>query len=338
MIDIEHLPRHDFLNYCKNCLLDIVAFADKNHLTKATISFKTEEDKQQYQKACIIQGEDTLTWLLTNDYKETAYELCYKHLFFSLVVDFSNYYISSIESAFNNNINVAWALLRKPLQETLAYIEWLYVDREELLKLMLEGEKPEKYEILRLKDKIKKHIDEIRTPESAEIDMYEFRYSYNTEFTINGILQATNHLITSRPALKTAPSGLNFIFPDKESVDRNIGFYYTTTPYVMLYAMEIITKMFSDIANLTEYTVLINDTNLKLKNLAALPTTYDKAKELLSLNDICIYCPRCGRKFNSDKVWFTFANKFFRCKRCFKKIQTNGYLFDFDDISFVTKQ
>lgn len=214
-------------------------------------------------------------------------------------------------------------------------MEWLYVDRDELLTLMLSSDKTDSYEIIRKKDKIRKHIEHICPSNVAEpLDMYKFRYSYKDELTLNGILQATNHLVTSGPALKTSPSGLNFIFYDDEMRHRNIGFYYTAIPYVLKYTLDLVMKMFGEIAELSDYTMLLNMVNSTLKSLQ-MDSKYKDMKQLLNLDQIAVFCPKCGYKHNSDEMWVQFAYDHFECENCHNKISTYQFLFDFEDITFT---
>ncbi len=314
----------------------MLEYSDEKKLSNTFIDFKCENDRMLFKEYCDNNGKNTEGWLKNNGYKDVLYESYYKYLFFSLIGGFCNYYNASIDLVAYGNINAAWALLRKPLQETLAYLEWLYVDKNELIALMMEENDVTKYEIIKKKDKIAENIKKIQSGEVSKIiDMFEFRYSRKEELTLNGILQATNHLITTRQKLKTSPSGLNFIFPDDKIIERNIGFYYTSIPYVMLYTMNIVNLMFNDIAVLNSYTRIINEMNLKLKNLMAIPADFKKVKELLPIAEVPIFCPRCGKMHESDKAWFYFINGTFKCNRCFKKINTNKLIFDYEKINFV---
>ena len=117
-----------------------------------------------------------------------------------------------------------------------------------------------------------------------------------------------------------------------EIYQRNVGFYYTSIPYVMFYTMDVITKIFIDIAKLGEYTVSINKYNLALKNLYAAHTSFDKVKTLLNSDEMYLFCSRCGKKHNSDLDWIKFTQNRFRCRRCFKKLNTNTMIFDFEDV------
>lgn len=337
-ISEEFLPFNNFLNYCRRCLMDMVEYADKHELKKEPIHYRSDNDRKCVEKIFKSKVEDTDKWLINNGYKDVIYNFYYKHLFISLLVDFFNYYSASLDMAFSRNINVAWALLRKPFQETLAYIEWLYVDKDELLTLMIEGNDVNSYEIMRDKNKIRKHINLIRPYNtSCPLDMFEFRYSYKERETLNGMFQATNHLITTSPVLKTFPSGLNFVFTNDETFYRNTGLYYTSLPYIMEYAMEVIMKIFGDIAELSDYTVTINYLNMMLKAFQVISYSdgYEKIKELLDLENTYVYCPTCGKLHNSDEIWERFAYGDYECSSCHRKIDTHQYLFDFEDSTFV---
>lgn len=337
----EFLSFHKFLDYCYICFWDMLKYADKKHLSNEAINFKSDKDRITFEEICKNQNKNTDQWLIDNGYKDVVFNFYFKHLFFSLLVDFSNYYSASIEMAFKGKIYVAWSLLRKPLQETLAYIEWLYVDKDELLNLMIESTDVSSYEIMNKKNrrKIKQHIDIIQPLKSSRMpDIYDFRYSYDKQFTLNGILQATNHLITTRPYLKTSPSGLNFVFPDDDSIHRDTGFYYTSLPYVMKYTVDLVMKIFGNIAKFSDYTIGINSLNTTLKVFKAMAVPYEEAKELLDLEKIPIYCPVCRQAYNTDEVWINFADGHFECSKCHKKINTYQYLFDFEDITFVADE
>lgn len=335
-INSEHYSKIDFLNYCKWTFINILEYADEHQLSLEKIKFRTEADAHAFEKVCSYNNEDSQKWLFDNGYENVFLCSTYKHLFFSLIADFSNYFNASIENAFNGNISVAWALLRKPLQDTLAYLEWLFLDKNELVKLMLESKRASDYELK--KDKIKERINIIIAPEVQQVvDMFEFRYSKDDALTLNGIMNASMHLITNRnKSCITSPSGLNFVFTDKKQRENSTGFYYTAIPYVMCYTMDLVMKMFSEIAVLKDYTVLMNTYNLRLKNLKALGTiSLEKALELLGIdNNVPIFCPRCGKKMTSLKVWRNFVHSNATCSRCFKKINTFRYIFDFEKIEF----
>lgn len=337
----EHIASYDFLIYFENVLIDMLHYADLEKLSNVKINFKNEEDFLAFQTVSETEDKEKLTeWLLASDYREELLKYHKKHLFFSLLRDFYNYYSASLENIIKPNVSVAWALLRRPLQETLAYIEWLTVDADELIRLMLESDEAKEYDISRLKKTtIKENIAKLTGKTGIlpnEMNIYEFRYSQEYEYSINGILNGANHMVVNRSAsFKTSPSGLNFVFMDGNEFKTGIGLYYTALPYLLLYTGNIIMKMFADIADLHDYTKIMNSYNLMLKSLKATESiTLKDAIALIGI-DIPIICTRCGKKMEKEKHIQQFAYTKIRCPRCFHSINTFSYIFDFEKIECI---
>ena len=338
----EHLPRYDFLTYCQNVIIDILKYADNHKLSNVKIDFN-ETDFEVFKK--ISEQEDkeyTCDWLLQSEYKDVFLEYHKKHLFFSLLRDFYNYYSASLENITKLNISVAWSLLRRPLQETLAYIEWLTVNGDELVNLMLQSKEAKEYDISNRKkfgQKIEDNITELLGESfvaSSAINIYDFRYSMTSETSLNGILNGANHLVVNRSnSFKTSPSGLNFVFLDGQEFENGLGLYNTSLPYVMFYAINIITKVFAEIAELNTYTIIMNSYNTLLKNFKALGSMSLKdALDFIDV-DVPIICPRCGKKMTKEKYFQQFSYNKVRCPRCLHTINTFSYMFDFEKIEVV---
>lgn len=335
-IDEINYARYDYLNYCKCVLIDIVKYADEHRLTTTTIPFKNDIDRKIFADLCQSDDEYGMKWLLTNGYEDSVYDCAYKHVFLSLIVDFSNFYSVSIEQAFNGNIAVAWSLLRRPLQETLAYIDWLYTDKHELIKRMLNSKNVDAYDLSSKKDLRKSIVNEVyKYAKNDDFDVYSYRYDRKYESSLDGILNGATHLVTTyNKYFKTAPSSLNFVFDEETDRNRCVNMYFTGIPFVMLYAMNTIMKIFGDIADLKDYTLIMNEYNLRLKNLKALQTVSLEEGINITEIDVAIYCPECGNKMETVNDWQSFAYKSIRCKKCGNEIDTFGYIFDFEGIDF----
>lgn len=339
----EHIARYDFLLYCENIIVDILKYADKNELSSVKIDFKNESDFDDFKKITETENNEYIfDWLVRNEYKSPFFEYHRRHLFFSLLRDFYNYYSASLENIVKPNVSVAWSLMRKPLQETLAYIEWLAVNSNELICLMLESTEAKEYDISN-RNKYSKKIEDNITKllgksfvDSAAINIYNFRYSKEDELSLNGILNGANHLVVHRSnSFKTSPSGLNFVFLDGKEFENGLGLYYTALPYVMSYAIKIITKIFEDIANLNTYTIIMNSYNVMLKECKSLGSmSLKQALELIDV-DIPIICTRCGKKMTKEKYFQQLSYNKIRCPRCYHTINTFSYIFDFEKIKCV---
>ena len=340
----EHLARYDFLIYCENVIVDILKYADEHKLSDVKINFN-EKDFEKFKEYSEKDDKDAICdWLLHTEYKNVFLEYHKKHLFFSLIRDFYNYYSASLENIIKPNISVAWSLLRKPLQETLAYIEWLAVDGDELLTMMLNSSEAKEYDITKTKYNKKKQDNITKLSgesyaESSVLNIYEFRYSKESETSLNGILNGANHLVVDRSeSFKTSPSGLNFVFLDGKEFENGLGFYYTALPFVMFYAMNVITKMFAEIADLNTYTKIINMYNIILKNFKAMGSiSLQEALRFID-TDVPIICSRCGRKMYTEKHFQQLSYNRVRCPRCLHTVNTFSYIFDYEKINFINSQ
>lgn len=332
----KHYNRHNYLTFCNDVLVSILKYADENRLSTIKISFRCKEDAEQFKK---INGEsgDWQTWLLENNYKDDLYEAFFRHTFFSLIADFCNYMLESINCAAKMKVAVSYALLRKPLKDTLGFIEWLYIDRNELLDLLVNGE-PKKLEI---SWKVAQKHTSVIEQKYGKCGYYDFRYNGSSETSLEHIWNNANHLITTRnPISKTEQGNLNFVFAD-ETILRNFSdYYYSIVPAIMSYAVNLISEMFESFAPLNQYTVLMNRLNRTLRSLQMTERiSFDNAKEVYSDFNLPIICPQCGLRMRmTDKRMLKFLDGKCICKRCWKSIETGKYIFDWEQISFEQKE
>ena len=280
------------------------------------------------------QDEKWQEWLITHGHREEMYEVYYRHTFFSLVADFCSYMLESINCAAKMKVAVSYALLRKPLKDTLGYIEWLRVDRNGMLDLLASG-KPE--DLVITKEKAREHTSLIE--ENCKMSsFFDFRYNKASETSLEHIWNNANHLITTKYKLsKTEPGNLNFIFADEAILRSFSDYYYITVPAIMSYAVNLICEMFEEIAPLNKYTVLMNKLNRTLRSFEMLETiSFDDAKKLYSSGNVPIVCPRCGLKMKmTDKKMLKFISNKCTCSRCLKTIKTGRYIFDWEKVDFV---
>ena len=334
-----NIARYDYLNYCRNVLLDILRYANDHDLNSTTIPYRDNGDEKTFSKICETNAEEGIKWLRNNGYEETVYESNYKNTFFSLISDFFDFYSISIDQAFEKNIVVAWSLLRRPLQENLAYIDWLYLKKYEPIKIMLDSTDVKDYDLNYNKNLREKIVKEVyKEIKDDDFDVYNFRYSKEDYYSLNGILNGATHLITTRNKnFKTVPSNLNFVFKDYDDIEKCINYYFSAVPLVMHYAITTIMATFNDIAGLKPYTNLMNDYNLRLKDLKAMQTMSLEDAIKIAQIEYPIICPKCGHDMRTLDDWQAFAYKSVRCKNCNNEIKTFGYIFDFEEITYVDK-
>ena len=327
-IDPRHYYMHDYLTFCNDVLVSILKYSDENNISSSTLQFQNKTDLIAFEQVVKTSG-DWQEWLLNHGHREEMYTAYFKHILFSLVADFCNYMLESINCAAKMKIAVSYALLRKPLKDTLGYIEWLYIDRDELLDLLVSG-KPE--DLIIRKEKALKHTSIIEE-KYGKSSYFDFRYNKTSETSLEHIWNNANHLVTTKYRLsKTAPGNLNFVFTDESELRSFSDYYYITVPYIMSYAVDIICEMFEDFAGLNEYTILMNKLNRSIKSLILIENpSLSEIRQLCMNGDVPIICPRCGLKLKmTDKRIIKLLQNRCICIRCRKKIDTNTYIFDWE--------
>ena len=242
--------------------------------------------------------------------------------------------LESINCAAKMKVAVSYALLRKPLKDTLGFIEWLYVDKNEVLDLLIQG-KPADLEIS--KDKAKTHTTIVEQKHGGN-SFFSFRYDKTSETSLEHIWNNASHLITTKYKIsKTEPGNLNFVFADESILRHFSDYYYLTVPAIMMYAVDLICDMFEEFASLNKYTIMMNKLNRIVRATVILnEAPFEQINGLYRDLNIPIICPRCGLEMNMTdrRIYKSLCGKS-RCIRCFKLIDTGRYIFDWEKISFT---
>lgn len=333
-INPKYYSQHNFLLYCNDILVRWLLWFDEKRLRTLTINFKDEKEMMDFQNA---SEEDIMEWLKNNGYEKEMYELNRRHILCSLVSDFCHYMLESFRCASKMKPAVAYALLRKPLRDNLAYIEWLRVEPNELIDKLMYS-KPEEYDLSHAKEVKKARIEQIEKDYGIvrKKGMFEFRYEKNNEISLEKIWNKANHIVTTQNYTRSANGELNFVFVDHERWEQMTEYYYIVVPMIMSYAVELIVGMFEEIAGINEFTHMINKTMLTLHQAYGVGDSYYReAKDTLEIKRFPIVCPYCGKKIDMynavDKLLFDK----YKCNRwsCRKKLNASNYIFDFEELN-----
>lgn len=334
MINTKYYSQHNYLIYCNDVLVRWIKWFDEKNLSSVSIQFKDESEAQSFQNTA---EADIMEWLKNNGYEQEMYELSRRHILCSLVTDFCHYMLESFTCASKMKPAVAYALLRKPLRDNLAYIEWLRVNPKELIDKLMYAE-PEEYDLSRAKDVKKSRIEQISREYGIDRNkgMFEFRYEKNSDISLEKIWNKANHIVTTQSYTRSENGELNFVFVNMEQWDEMTGYYYTVVPLIMSYAVELIVGMFEELAEVNQFTQTINKIMMLLHQAYGVGETYyQDAKKTLEIDKCSMVCPYCGKKIELyDAVDKLLFDKY-RCSKwnCRKKISASNYIFDFENLN-----
>ena len=334
MINPKYYSQHDYLIYCNDVLVRWLKWFDENQVCRVNIQFKDEKEMREFNN---VAEEDILEWMRDNGYEKEMYELNRRHILCSLVADFCHYMFESFMCASRMKVAVAYALLRKPLRDNLAYIEWLRVNPEELIDKLLYSE-PEEYDLSREKETKKARIEQISKDYGIDREngMFEFRYEKNSDLSLEKIWNKANHIVTTQKYTRSEKGDLNFVFVNMEQWENMTGYYYTVIPLIMSYALELIVSMFEEIAEVNPFTHTINKVMMILHQAYGMGKKYyQEAKVTLEVDKCPMVCPHCGKKIElSDAVDKLLIDRY-KCSRwfCRAKINASNYIFDFEKLN-----
>jgi DNA-directed RNA polymerase subunit RPC12/RpoP len=269
-----------------------------------------------------------LDWLKNNNRNEEIELVLTKHIVLALVSDFINFIFESMHCAKRGKLTVAYALLRKPLTDELLLLEQILSNRTDFINKLFHSGNPEDY------DPSNKNVDKLKIIKNAltKLDVpffqdYEFihelRYDKASDMGINGITNHALHIVTKDRNYRTEEQNLNFIFSQKDDMERYYWQYYFVVPYLLIYAVCIIDKIL--------FSILTDDDNQCLSIVKhfrryvgfVLFTEYRSGKRINGVfktisNGVNLTCPKCKNHLTinrADYILF-FETELIVCPNC----------------------
>ncbi|HEX8643043.1 MAG TPA: hypothetical protein VF702_03925 [Allosphingosinicella sp.] len=226
-------------------MLHLLREADASHMRSMEVDLTSEE-----QQAFLATPEDPIGVLLQTSKRVETKRLLLNHVMLALTADMLDFLYDGLIALSKRKYVVGFALLRKPLRETLFYLSLLLSDEEEFFRLFENGPAHG----LRLREF---RPDQRKSIFSGAInamlidDLFSATHLNDTVFdksNPNGLailFDQANHLVTSFNAnLKTDSLNFNFVFKNPEDDD----VFHTTYPqlaYALMYMFGIVTSLFS---------------------------------------------------------------------------------------------
>ena len=158
------------------------------------LSFETPLKKQEDSTAMnSLKGDALWRWFEANGYRDLMDKYAYRSLIFALVSDMCQFVYEGLNCSAKGKLSVAFAILRKPLQDNLFYLEWILADWPDFLARFQKG--PCQLDLSRSDQKKPKRVDIIaramdRLPLGRWIDpelLYELRYEKASQLGLDPI-------------------------------------------------------------------------------------------------------------------------------------------------------
>jgi hypothetical protein len=321
----KYSQRHEYCINVYNQITSLIVSIEKSGVLKSPMKLKEGDTIDNLSE---LSGLDLYNWLKEKDYSDVILEMNYKECFAALSTDMLQFILTSLNCSEKGQLNVTYALLRKPLKDNLFYLEYLLAYPGEYLKrfndpknveiLAFDSKQPE--EIKRI---IKGAIEKVVLPGYDENYMYDLRYNKKNSNGFEQVFELANHLITKHQFYRTEEGNFNFIFSDKIAKESQWDFLYLNLPILMLYIFQIISSLSSKFIELPKYwPILINKFTFGLlyvtdpENEVLIPMFGSMFEQILPV------CEKCGDKIVYDKAQFQNYYEIFKikCSKCNNEI------------------
>lgn len=185
-----------------------------------------------------------------------------KHLF----ADFMNYVGVSLHSMSMEKIGPAFSLTRRPMQDTLFYLEWLIMTNQVVFDIY-KGNIPSythrgkhsNFEWTTLKTKVQENLKTYRIMDQewlSQIDLiYTIRYERDNAISLVETWNKGLHIVTDYSQKGTKPGELNFVFVDRDVILQYTEYYYSKHLGLLMHTKDVIdiliSKYFKEISEET---------------------------------------------------------------------------------------
>lgn len=211
----------------------------------------------EHEVEALQNSPNVMEFLANSGRMDIAQKSTVGELNLALYADLLHFMFESLRSLEKSKFTVAYAMLRKPLQENLLYAAWLVADEDEFFRRMKDAPAdkltrgrltPEEH-----KEIFRKAIENIDDNGAFDADtLYELIYDKNSSASLAVLVNKANHLVTSKgDKLRTEEWNLNFIFKDPRETD----VYATIYPilcYVLMFVLMLQMASYSRIKEINK--------------------------------------------------------------------------------------
>lgn len=206
--------------------------------------FTIEEGRSRPDEATHI-----FDWLEVNQRGDVLGEVLLKTVFPALLSDFCHFLYEALSCSQKGKLTVAFALLRKPLRETLHYLEWMLASPDEFLSTLYSEDAialsfSRIGDPSRLKNVIALAVERCIHSDALDPDLiYRVRFDREFEGGLDSMCNQAMHLITTKSPIATLKQNFNFIFSNDEDKDAQWETLYSYLPLLLFYATDVVESL-----------------------------------------------------------------------------------------------
>lgn len=232
----QFISAHDlcFLNH--DVLAELLRSGEQQGIFWHSLPLRGDDDRRVLEET-----GDIFDWLEKTGRTKERGELLRRLVFPALLSDFLHFIYESLQCARKAKLTVAYALLRKPLQETLFVFEKLASDLEGFSSAMandpvqLHSQNAGGVDVhIKRISKVLQIIDEANRFNATYLA--QLRYDKTAQDGFDGVSNQAIHLFTHHPSIRTEQLNINFIFSGEDSRLTQWNFLYSRLPYILGYS------------------------------------------------------------------------------------------------------
>lgn len=235
----EFFVAHDLCFAVHDILAQFLASGEHSGVFSARVKFSENSEAASFGEA-----EDIFDWLEASNRLDDRARILKALVLPAVLSDMLHYLYEALECSRKGKLNVTYALIRKPLQESLFVLESIVLDEAGFAETLARNP-------LMLRPstvggvnghacRIQKVLEITGTTNQFDAEyLAQLRYE-KVDDGFDGICNKAIHLFTEHKAIKTEMMNINFIFSDVDAKITQWSYLYGRLPYVLVYAWRVI--------------------------------------------------------------------------------------------------
>ena len=329
-------PRHAFAHdYCF-LLSDTLGWFIKEAVAADAFSVSislehlSSEERSEFVSG-ELEGAELARWLEEHGFTDAVNDLTEREVIRGVITDAAQFIYEALRCSEKGKLTVAFALLRKPLRESLLLLELLLTDREEFLRLLSTDTSelgiyslPKSGRALPIIESAVKAVG--RQQAFLPSFLYGLRYAKHQHFSLESIWSKATHLVTTDKHFATEPNNLNFIFSDAAAEQSQWDDLYRKLPFLLFYFVDIAAALVSRMVGPDN----LEDRGRRAREVGFALTTYFqppiKPFAVSPLAGFMAPCPLCGNIMldSIEAIVEIYSDSTASCQSCGVSINLDG--------------